>query len=127
MSEHDEQYKLFSWTRYRPELRWMFAIPNGGYRTKATAGKMAAAVVVDAVVVVRVAGCARDGIVIAAAGVVDAVVVQVADCARDGVVAAAVVVDAIVAIRVAGCTCDGVIAAAAVVDAAVIAQEIEFV
>ena len=42
MSEHDEQYKLFSWTRYRPELRWMFAIPNGGYRTKATAGKMAA-------------------------------------------------------------------------------------
>ena len=42
MSEHDEQYKLFSLTRYRPELRWMFAIPNGGYRTKATAGKMAA-------------------------------------------------------------------------------------
>jgi len=42
MSEHDEQSKLFSWTRNSPELRWMFAIPNGGYRTKATAGKMAA-------------------------------------------------------------------------------------
>ena len=42
MTEHDEQYKLFLWTRYRPELRWMFAIPNGGYRTKATAGKIAA-------------------------------------------------------------------------------------
>ena len=42
MTEHDEQYKLFLWTRYRPELRWMFAIPNGGYRTKATAGKMVA-------------------------------------------------------------------------------------
>ncbi len=42
MSEHDEQAKLFSWTRYRPELRWMFAIPNGGLRSKATAAKMAA-------------------------------------------------------------------------------------
>ena len=40
MSEHDEQYKLFSWTRYRPELRWMFAIPNGGLRNKATAAKL---------------------------------------------------------------------------------------
>jgi len=42
MSEHDEQAKLFAIASYRPELRWMFAIPNGGYRTKATAGKMAA-------------------------------------------------------------------------------------
>jgi len=42
MSEHDEQATLFAIASYRPELRWMFAIPNGGYRTKATAGKMAA-------------------------------------------------------------------------------------
>ncbi len=40
MSEHNEQAKLFSWTRYRPELRWMFAIPNGGLRNKATAAKL---------------------------------------------------------------------------------------
>ena len=42
MTEHDEQATLFAIASYRPELRWMFAIPNGGYRTKATAGKMAA-------------------------------------------------------------------------------------
>ena len=30
MSEHDEQAKLFAIASYRPELRWMFAIPNGG-------------------------------------------------------------------------------------------------
>ncbi len=42
MSEHYEQSELFRLTRDRKDLRWMFAIPNGGYRTKATAGKMAA-------------------------------------------------------------------------------------
>jgi len=42
MTEHDEQATLFAIASYRPELRWMFAIPNGGYRTKATAGKMRA-------------------------------------------------------------------------------------
>ncbi len=40
MSEHDEQYKLFSLTRYRPELKWMFAIPNGGARDRITAARM---------------------------------------------------------------------------------------
>ena len=40
MSEHDEQYKLFSLTRYRPELRWMFAIPNGGQRNKIIAARL---------------------------------------------------------------------------------------
>ena len=40
MSEHDEQYKLFLWTRYRPELKWMFAIPNGGIRDRITAARM---------------------------------------------------------------------------------------
>ena len=42
MSEHYEQSELFRLTRDRKDLRWMIAIPNGGYRTKATAGKMAA-------------------------------------------------------------------------------------
>jgi hypothetical protein len=42
MSEHDEQCALFEWAHYQyPELlRWMFAIPNGGLRNKATAVKM---------------------------------------------------------------------------------------
>lgn len=40
MTEHDEQAMLFEWTRYRPELRWMFAIPNGGLRNKVTAARL---------------------------------------------------------------------------------------
>lgn len=46
--EEGHQIKLFMWaalpeTRAKyPELRWMFAIPNGGLRSKATAGKMKA-------------------------------------------------------------------------------------
>lgn len=40
MTEHDEQAALFEWTRYRPELRWMFAIPNGGLRNKVTAARL---------------------------------------------------------------------------------------
>ena len=40
MTEHDEQYKLFSLTRYRPELRWVFAIPNGGQRNKIVAARL---------------------------------------------------------------------------------------
>ena len=42
--EHQEQVKLFNWARARettvPALRWLFAVPNGGYRPKATAIKM---------------------------------------------------------------------------------------
>lgn len=38
MSEHDEQTALFNWSRFataiHPELRLMFAIPNGGKRPK---------------------------------------------------------------------------------------------
>ena len=37
-SEEEEQIMLFSWARmyeYRyPQLKWLYAIPNGGYRTK---------------------------------------------------------------------------------------------
>lgn len=45
-SEAGHQTALFAWAaleaqRY-PELRLMFAIPNGGYRTKATAGSLKA-------------------------------------------------------------------------------------
>ncbi len=40
MSEHYEQSELFRLTRSRPELRWMFAIPNGGLRSKATAANL---------------------------------------------------------------------------------------
>ena len=40
MSEHEEQAKLFGWTRNHPKLPWMFAIPNGGLRNKATAVRM---------------------------------------------------------------------------------------
>ena len=46
MSEHDEQKALFQWAEIaqlqRPELALMFAIPNGGHRLKAVAGKMKA-------------------------------------------------------------------------------------
>ena len=42
MSEHDEQVAFFEWAEYManlkwPELRFMFAIPNGGWRAKTTA------------------------------------------------------------------------------------------
>lgn len=46
MSEHDEQVGLFEiLSRYEqkyPELKWVFAIPNGGKRHPATAAKMKA-------------------------------------------------------------------------------------
>jgi len=46
MSEHDEQVALFNFLGYmegkHPELKWIHAIPNGGMRHKATAGKMKA-------------------------------------------------------------------------------------
>jgi hypothetical protein len=36
MSEHDEQVTLFSWAKRlegrHPQLKWMFAVPNGGKR-----------------------------------------------------------------------------------------------
>lgn len=31
-SEFAEQKALFEWAKFIPELRWMFAIPNGGKR-----------------------------------------------------------------------------------------------
>lgn len=44
MSESQHQMDLFRWAAYatstHPELRWLHSVPNGGYRTKATAGKM---------------------------------------------------------------------------------------
>ena len=45
-TEHAEQCALFRWAemqqRRRPELPLLFAIPNGGLRSKATAGKLKA-------------------------------------------------------------------------------------
>lgn len=45
-SEHDEQVALFQWARMNegrwPELRWMFAVPNGGQRAMLTAIKLKA-------------------------------------------------------------------------------------
>lgn len=45
-SEHLEQVYLFDWAqitrRARPALRWLHAIPNGGHRHAATAGKLRA-------------------------------------------------------------------------------------
>jgi hypothetical protein len=47
-TEHIEQCALFRWAAYQahsyamPELALMFAIPNGGLRSKATAGKLKA-------------------------------------------------------------------------------------
>lgn len=42
--EHEHQKALFSWARLQeratPELRWLFSIPNGGHRNKATAAKL---------------------------------------------------------------------------------------
>lgn len=47
-SEDSHQIALFGWTalpeiktKY-PELKWLFAVPNGGFRNKATAGKLKA-------------------------------------------------------------------------------------
>lgn len=42
VSEHDEQVALFEWAATVPELQWMFAIPNGGARHIAVAGKLKA-------------------------------------------------------------------------------------
>ena len=46
VSEHDEQAALFHWAALHeskiPELALLFAIPNGGLRNKATAGKLKA-------------------------------------------------------------------------------------
>lgn len=45
-SEEEEQTMLFSWARMYmhryPELKWMHAIPNGGYRTKSQAARFKA-------------------------------------------------------------------------------------
>ena len=32
LSEAEHQEKIFLWGKYIPELKWMFAVPNGGYR-----------------------------------------------------------------------------------------------
>ena len=37
MSEHQEQVALFQALALHDECRWIFAIPNGGYRSKTTA------------------------------------------------------------------------------------------
>ena len=46
MSEHDEQAALFKWAQYHeaalPELRMMYAVPNGGLRDVRVARKMKA-------------------------------------------------------------------------------------
>jgi hypothetical protein len=46
VSEHNEQAALITWANYSlglyPELKWLFAIPNGGQRGKAQAGKLKA-------------------------------------------------------------------------------------
>ena len=45
-SESVEQICLFRWAEWQagkyPELRWLFHIPNGGLRSKATAGRLKA-------------------------------------------------------------------------------------
>ena len=46
MSEHQEQAALFEWaaikSRQIPELAYLYAVPNGGFRHKATAAKLKA-------------------------------------------------------------------------------------
>lgn len=46
MSEHAEQVALFRWAALasaaHPDLRLLFAVPNGGARSKATAGRLKA-------------------------------------------------------------------------------------
>lgn len=43
-TEHGEQVSLIAWAKENetqwPELRWLFAIPNGGLRSKSTARKL---------------------------------------------------------------------------------------
>lgn len=47
-TEHGEQVALFAWCSLPdtqaayPELRWLYAIPNGGYRDAITAGRLKA-------------------------------------------------------------------------------------
>jgi hypothetical protein len=45
-TEHDEQRMLVIWSEMRvksiPALKLLYAVPNGGFRNKATAGKMRA-------------------------------------------------------------------------------------
>jgi hypothetical protein len=47
MSEYQEQCALFEWAAWNaprvPELRLLFAIPNGGHRRKGVAGQLKAA------------------------------------------------------------------------------------
>ena len=47
VSEEEEQQAVFEWAKYAvgqyPDLEWMHHIPNGGYRTKAEAGRFKAA------------------------------------------------------------------------------------
>ena len=38
--EDKEQAALFKWAAYFPVLRWMFAVPNGGYRNKPEAARL---------------------------------------------------------------------------------------
>lgn len=44
--ETEEQQALFQWAVYQmgryPDLEWMYAVPNGGYRNKATAARLKA-------------------------------------------------------------------------------------
>ena len=46
MSEHDEQAALFEWAARlsgrHPELGYLYAIPNGGHRHRATAARLKA-------------------------------------------------------------------------------------
>lgn len=46
MSEHQHQAALFQWAKLQentyPDLRWLYAIPNGGHRHKAVAAQMKA-------------------------------------------------------------------------------------
>ena len=38
--EDAEQAALFDWAAYYPELKWMHAIANGGYRNKKEAARL---------------------------------------------------------------------------------------
>lgn len=44
--EHKHQVALFTWAenvrQQYPDLRWLFAVPNGGLRTERTAGRLKA-------------------------------------------------------------------------------------
>lgn len=41
-TEHQIQKSVMTWASYIPELRLLFAIPNGGFRTKSEAGRFKA-------------------------------------------------------------------------------------